>query len=205
MEDFFPQHEGNLILWLTNFDTKIDGYATELGLDSADLADIHNQIKDLIKAINNTIAGKQTWKNLEALKRGTKIAVLIFLRLKISRIKTESGYTESIGRDLGIIGSSDLIDYNEYKSSLKATVFPKYINLEFVKKGIDAVNIYVRLKGETVWRFLARDTRSPYHDIEDLKTAGVPEVREYMCIGVVGDEEIGQESDVVSVVFDGLK
>ncbi len=205
MADFIPQPEGKLILWLTNFDTKIDGVAVELNIDPAMLAEIHATIKALIKAINDAIAAKQTWKNLEAVKRAEKTNVLGYMRTKIARMKTESGYTEAIGKDLGIIGTSDAFDVSNYKPTLKASVFPKYINLDFVKKGIDAVNIYVRLKGETEWRFLARDTKSPYHDSENLKTAGVPEVREYMCIGVIADEEIGQESDVVSVVFDGLK
>jgi hypothetical protein len=205
MADFIPQPEGKLVLMLTNLDSKIDGYAIALGIDPVLLAEIHVKIKAIIKAINDAIAGKQTWKNLEAAKRGTKTEILGFLRTNIARFKTESGYTEAIGKDLGIIGTTDTFDHNAYKPTLKATVFPKYINLEFIKKGIDAVNIYVRIKGGTEWTFLARDTRSPYHDSENLKTAGVPEVREYMCIGVIADEEIGQESDVVTVVFDGLK
>jgi len=205
MADLIPRPEGKLVLWLANLDTKIDANATALNITPADLIIIHTNISILDTAINNAVAGKQTWKNLEAAKRDKKKTVLDYLRLKISRMKTEGGYNEAIGKDLGIIGTMDILIEADYKPTLKAKVYPKYVKLDFVKKGVEAVNIYIRLKGESEWKFLARDTKSPYHDTADLKVSLVPEVREYMCIGVISDEEFGHESDVVSVVFDGVK
>ena len=43
----------------------------------------------------------------------------------------------------------------------------------------------------------------PFDDQTPLKTSGVPEVREYTAQGVIGDDEVGQPSDIVSVTFAG--
>jgi hypothetical protein len=54
-----------------------------------------------------------------------------------------------------------------------------------------------------VWKFLSRDTNSPYNDHTPLTTPGVPEVREYQAYGVLNDVQIGLASDIVSVTFGG--
>ncbi len=64
------------------------------------------------------------------------------------------------------------------------------------------MNIYARPTGTSQWQYLARDNNSPYDDERPLAN-GQPEMREYMAIGVVGDEEVGQPSDIISVVFGG--
>ncbi len=72
------------------------------------------------------------------------------------------------------------------------------------KPGFDAVNIYRRIKGQVQWQLVAvRKRRFPYFDESDLAVAGQPEVREYMAIGVVNDEEIGQMSEIKEVVYAG--
>ena len=91
------------------------------------------------------------------------------------------------------------------KSNLTGEAFPGYIRLKFTKKGLDGVNIYTRLKGQAPWTFLARDTNSPYDDNRPLTTPGIPETREYMCIGVISDAEVGQQSDIVSTVYGGVE
>ena len=158
-----------------------------------------------MSAINNVVAEKQTLKNLQSVKKTTKDLVIDFLRLKSNRFKTEPGYTEAIGRDLGILSKGDHLDPLTYAPIVKAAVYPKYIEVSFTKKGVDGVNVYRRMKGEAKWHLLAYDKESPYHDTQDLADATKPEVREYMCIGVIGDEEFGKESSAVTAVFDGIK
>ena len=43
----------------------------------------------------------------------------------------------------------------------------------------------------------------PYYDETPLAVAHTPEVREYMAIGVVNDEEIGEMSEIKEVVYAG--
>jgi hypothetical protein len=77
------------------------------------------------------------------------------------------------------------------------------ITLEFKKKGVDALAIYGRLRGTLGWTKLGVDTSSPYVDGRPLAVAGVAEIREYMARGMMDDDEIGLESDIVCLVFGG--
>ena len=204
-QNYFPAKEGSLVLWFDNFTTKLALYAVALGLLPADITDITAKITEAKTSIDDANNAKQTLKHLESAKKAKKGDTIDYLRGKIARMKTEAGYTEAIGRDLGIVSSSDTIDPHTYKPTITAKAFPKYIEVGFVKKGIDAVDIYKRIKGEVEWKFLARSTHSPHHDNTDLAHAGTPEVREYMAIGLIGDEEVGLESDVVTAIYDGGK
>ena len=65
------------------------------------------------------------------------------------------------------------------------------------------ITLYSRKQGEPAWKFLSRDTNSPYDDHTPLTTPGTPEVREYQAFGMWGDEQIGQPSDIVSATFAG--
>jgi hypothetical protein len=59
------------------------------------------------------------------------------------------------------------------------------------------------LKGQAEWKFVARDTNSPYDDHTPLAVPGAAEVREYQAFGVLNDEQIGVASDIVVVNFAG--
>ena len=50
---------------------------------------------------------------------------------------------------------------------------------------------------------LGTDTEAPYFDTKPLANPAVPEVREYMARGMVGDEEVGLDSDIASITFAG--
>mgnify|MGYP003704433309 CR=1 FL=1 len=72
------------------------------------------------------------------------------------------------------------------------------------KPGFDAVNIYFRKKGDVQWKLIAPNRlRFPFYDESALAVANTPEVREYMAIGVIADEEIGQPSEIKEVVYAG--
>ena len=128
---------------------------------------------------------------------------LAFLRQQITRWKTEPGYTEAIGKALQIIGSPDFLSLDALMPQLSAVVKSDHVQLRFKKAGADAVNLYKRKAGETEWLYLARDTNSPYDDWSELAKPNVPEVWEYRAICVLGDEEVGQFSNVVTVTFSG--
>lgn len=111
--------------------------------------------------------------------------------------------TGAIADDLQIVGEADDFNAETYKPEISGQVFSGYVRIKFTKKGVDGVKIYVRLKGQTVWRLLSFDTNSPYDDFTALATPGVAEVREYQAFGVIDDVQIGQPSDIASVTFAG--
>lgn len=200
MADYLPKDDAGLNLWLGNFQAKLATHGATVGLTAGEITTTSGQCTDIATEINNAVSKKADAQNAVAAKETMKKDTLPLLRNTIKRMKTHSGYTEAIGQALGIIGGDEALPS---KPGLKAKATPNFVDLGFTKKGLDGVNIYGRLKGQTTWTFLARDTQTPYHDTRPLAAPGVPEVREYMCIGVIADEEVGEESDIVSVVFGG--
>jgi hypothetical protein len=118
-------------------------------------------------------------------------------------MKSSPNYTEGIGQDLQIIGDNPYIDYSTYKPSIKATVMPGKVRVDFVKDGLDGINVYTRLKGQSTWVKLAYDSYTPYDDTRPVAAANTPEHREFMAIGVIHDEEVTKQSDIIETVFGG--
>ncbi len=200
VQDYLPNADGELAVWFSNFQNKIPTYGPTLGLAAGDITDLTNLCSNGGDIIFTTESKRNEAKTAVAEKVAFKKEQLPILRNAIQRLKTHADYTDAIGQDLGIIGGDSEIPA---KPGLKAKARVNDVELSFTKKGLDGVNVYARLKGAAQWTFLARDTHSPYNDSRPLTNAGVPETREYMCIGVIADEEVGEESDIVSVVFGG--
>lgn len=200
MADFIPRTDGDLSLWLTNYKTKINTLGATVGLTPEEIAGIEAQCNSIIAIVNDAESKKKEASNAVTAKETLKKNELPVLRNTIKRIKTHSGYTEAIGVELGIIGSEESLPE---KPVIKAKATANDVTISFTKKGFEGVNVYARLKGEAVWKFLARDTNSPYNDTRPLTMPGIPETREYKCIGVIADEEVSEASDIVSVVYGG--
>ena len=86
---------------------------------------------------------------------------------------------------------------------LKPAVEGGFTIVDFDLLGADALAIYSRLHSTDPFVRLAVDSEAPYVDTRALAQAGVAEVREYMGRGMLGDEDIGQDSDIVRIVFGG--
>ncbi len=63
----------------------------------------------------------------------------------------------------------------------------------------EGVNIHSRRDGDTQFKFLARDKVPPYVDNRPMLVAGKPELREYKAVFVVGEQEVSQFSDEITV------
>jgi hypothetical protein len=202
MPDFLPKDEPSLLLWLGNYQAKLATYGATLGLAPAEITAISGACTNLSAFINDVEAAKATLKNAVEAKNAGKDSSLALLRKANNKMKASDAYTDAIGEDMGIKASSQDLDREAAKPKFSGEAFPGYVRLKFTKNGLDGVNIYSRLKGQATWAFLSRDTNSPYDDHKALAN-GAPETREYMCIGMMEDTEVGQQSDIVTVVFGG--
>ncbi len=116
----------------------------------------------------------------------------------VARIKNHPGYTEAIGQDLAIIGAEQTVDPGAMKPALKLTLAAGHPNVGWKKQGMDGLEIHVdRGAG---FGFLAIDTVPDYLDTAALPAAGASAVWKYKAIYRLGDEEVGQWSDVASPV-----
>src|ERR1700759_1623069 len=78
-------------------------------------------------------------------------------------------------------------NWNNYQPEVTLRKMEKYIQIAFIKKGADAVNIYKRNENSTEWLFTAMVTDSPFDDYD----VDPRENMEYCFFGVLDKSEIG--------------
>lgn len=203
MPDFIPSADPEKIIWLTNLKTKIAGYATTLGLSTGRVTQIVTWCDDLIAKINATAQAKRDWISAAAAQGTQEKTSLAGLRGEIAQWKPNPAMTDAIAADLKIVSTGSALNPDTFKAEITAEVISGHVRIKFKKGQTDGIALYCRLKGQNAWRFVSRDTNSPYDDYTALAVAGTPEVREYQAYGVLNDQQIGQPSDIVTVTFGG--
>ena len=203
MADYIPKNDGDLLKWESNFSENLSNYADALGLTPDEVKAMQNNCKNIGNGINDCTKAQSLAKEAVANKLSIIKINTDGLRTGIQHFKKNKGYTEAIGKALGVVGTDDPVDPDTYKPKISADVFPGHVTIKFTKKGVQGVNIYSKLKGEENWAKLAFDSYSPYTDNRPLHVPGTPETRQYMAMGVVHDHEIGQMSDILEVTFGG--
>jgi hypothetical protein len=201
--DYIPRNDGDLLLWAQNYKTTIATAGVTLGLAPADVTTEQTLCDDLINSITQVQTAKAAAASAVKQKEDVIQTSGGALRTNIGRHKKATTYTATIGESLKIVGSTNSVDIAAYKAKISVEKFAAFVRIKFTKQGADGINLYHRKKGEAQWKFLARDTKSPYDDHIVLAVASQPEHWEYRAFGVINDDEIGQASDIVEVVFGG--
>ncbi len=197
---FFPKNDALLALWADNYKESILAHAVALGLTPAEVADEVDYCNEIVKRIKAVTTQKGLVKGFVTAKN-TAIGVKGgLLRVEIARHKTALGYTESIGKDLGIVSSTIPFDPNMYKPEIHPSLFGGAVRVKFRKAGVNGINLYSRKKGSGNWLFVARTTKSPFNSNPVLQSPGQPEHWEYRAFGVINDIEIGFPSDIVEII-----
>jgi hypothetical protein len=146
---------------------------------------------------------KNIWLAASQAKQTQANTSLTGLRAEIAKWKLADGMTDAIAAELQIVGGGSPFNPETYKAQINAQVFSGYVRIKFTKLGADGIILNSRIKGTMGWKFVSRDTNSPYDDHTPLAVAGQSEVREYQAFGLLNDEQIGQPSDIVTVTFAG--
>lgn len=226
---YLPETDEAKVNWLNNFAEKKETHGPLFGFDSASVTQSEQDALMFAYMVGVIDQNKQdsqeftTYKNI--LRDGPKsqptatfpsyesappvptiVPADIFGRVSddVAVIKANKNYTEALGQDFDIIGAASTFDPATYTTKISGKSFPDGVELKFSKKGADAVRFYTRLRGEGEWQKLEKELRSPVKDTRPLAVAGVPEVREYMARGIKSNAEIGQNSNIITVVFGGI-
>lgn len=200
---FIPRSDAERPRWCFNIKEKAPVHATALDLSASLLTQLETAAQAVIDKTNKVTVKYQEYLEAVAAKNMMVNNELADLNRIAGIIKRSLGYTESIGRELGIIGSNTTIDTNYVKPALRAETFPGFVAISFNKQQQLGVCLYSRIKGATNWEFLARPRISPFKDRRPLAQEAVAETREYIARCWNGEEEFGQQSDIVFTLFGG--
>ena len=129
------------------------------------------------------------------------MGVVARLRGLIQRITHSPGYTEAVGRDLGIERGETMQSLSVAKPTFKATAVPGHeVRLDWVKGRHTGVVVQGKREGDADWVALGISHYSPYMDGRSPLAAGKSERRDYRMRYSDKDEPIGEWSDTVSAV-----
>ncbi|GGH74235.1 hypothetical protein HNQ91_003824 [Filimonas zeae] len=200
---FIPRGDADRGRWCFNLKEKVVTYATALSLPAELVTLIETLCQGTIDKTNKVTVKQQEYQEAVAAKNMLITNELAELSKIAGIIKRNPAYTESIGRDLNIIGSSSSIDTNYVKPTMRAETFPGYVSITFSKQQQLGICLYSRLKGSLGWELLGRPRVSPFKDRRPLADNAIAETREYMAVCWDGEEEFGQQSDIVFTLFGG--
>jgi len=204
-QPYFPPGEGDQLTFLTHLDANKAKYFARLEISTARQAKIQLVLNWLIwtwrtfmptrradgpsaTAWRNQLAHGENNPNVSAEPpvpavltppEGTPFfGMLDWLFDEIGRWKKAEGYVDTIGKDLGIIGSAAPAHHDPPQLNL-GTQAQNLVELLFYLWEHTGVWIECQRQGEAGFTFLVTETGSPYVDTRPVKVAGQSEWRDY--------------------------
>ena len=132
-----------------------------------------------------------------------KSGIIPRFSLLINRLKAHKNYSPAIGQDLQIIGSAYIIDPSTWKPVLSSLLQAGHPTVVWAKGKASAIEIWVDRNDGTGFVFLIIHTEPNTPDPVPLPSPGTSVVWKYKAIYRYHDEQVGEWSDVLSVVVGG--
>jgi len=223
--NYIPNSDADRNIWFGNFSAKIGTYATLLGITPADVTSVQKDYAMFSFIISLLELYKQTVNNITAYKNQLKHAVGqqhigaipalpalpvapalvsegVFDRVSklVKRIKASANYTDAIGHDLGIIAPTQTIDVTSLQPDLLIKLDAGRPHIKCVKSVADAIDLYVDRKDGAGFVLIGRLLKTDYIDTTNLPANTVLAEWDYKAMFVIGNDNIGLMSPVVSVV-----
>jgi hypothetical protein len=203
-QDWMPHKRDTRYRFYKNMSTNVVGEAVKFGGVAADATAVKAAVDAAMARMDATDTAEDALNTARPLETAADAAAQQILRTKVKNWKTLPGWAASGSEGtLELTGTSSTMDPLSHKSTIRLNLVPGGVRVDFTKKGVSAANIYMRVRGAGSFTKIAMVLESPYIDTTPLAKAGVPEVREYMVRGVLHDEEIGTDSNTVSITFAG--
>ncbi len=192
MSDYIPVRDNpELRAWILAYLAALPTYGATVGVTVVEQGTLTSLGNAAIGCIDNTVTRKNSYDSSLADRDLAVRNFTVVLRPIVRRIKANANYNEMIGENLGIVADNPPIDPNQIKPTLTLTVNMGFVRVRILRNGAESVNLFSRRSGQAEWTFLARVTRATYLDETPLANAGVPEIREYMAQGFLGDSQVG--------------
>ena len=200
--DFVPDSYKNLHDWSAYYSTGIGAVATHIGWPTASVTTLKAQLDSLTTATQAVLDAQHALDTAVGQLNALKGPALSQIRAETKSLKATSGFTAGDAKTLGVYTTPETFDPNTYQPTLEATSRHNYVELMAKKLGADSLNLYWRPAGTATWTMLSpKRARFPFHDDTPPPAGQTMQAREYMAMGVIADEEIGNPSNIAGAVF----
>ena len=171
---------------------KIDG--VKFGISKEKIEELEKCVSTLREEVDKGIAIENAKKEQTVKTNAQDGDCTGLARVIAQQVKTNDGYTDAVGKDLGIIGAQQTFSSVEMKPSLKMVIKGGQVEVQWTKGDADSIRIESD-KGAG-WQFLAVDSVPHYTDTTPITAAAT---WRYRAMYIVNDELVGQWSDVASI------
>ena len=223
---YLPKGDPGKAMWLKHFASKIPAYATALDITPTEQTSIENDsamydyiVTTVHPAYKSKVQDITTFKNilrdgplgtptppvpaaltLPATPTAVEPGIFKHVTKFVQRLKNHPNYTENMGEDLGIIGREMSFNKSGLKPILKGVLdanIPKII----WKKGpfVDSIDLYVDRQLNNNYEYLTNDSIPDYIDAYPIPPDVTSVVYRYKGIYRIGDEQVGQFSDPITI------
>lgn len=223
---YLPKDDPGKARWLKNFASKTPTYAAALGITPAEQTSIENDsamydyvVTTVHPAYKTKVQDITAFKNI--LRDGpagtptppvpaaltlpaapTPVEPGIFRRVAkfVQRLKNHPNYTVNMGEDLGIIGQELSFNKSELKPRLKGALDANRPKIMWVKgRFVDSIDLYVDRQLNNNYEYLTNDSKPHYIDDYPMPPDAASVVYRYKGIYRIGDEQVGQFSDPITI------
>jgi hypothetical protein len=225
MADFLNLTETQLISFAQNFSLKLGvheptlasitaGDVTQAGLNSTNVALCVNTVNNiredaqeytnvknamLYGDLNTALPTEPTATAWTPFADGSIAGLIAWYRMMANRIKADSGYTDAIGQDLGIVSTPDVPGATP--PVLDGEALPGYNNrVGWSRDGHQALRVRRRRGSEVDFTEIATDMNPPFMDNDAPLVAGQAEPREYQGAYVDNDAITTDWSATITVI-----
>jgi hypothetical protein len=224
--DIIPGTDAEIGRWILHFASKIDTHAPALAITKADVQQLKDDAATIAWTLSVLTSVRATAQQVTAYKNSlfdgeagptapsapimptfaaapTAVPAGAISRTRnlVQRIKRSPGYTDAIGKDLELITPAPQAPTTEPKPTFTLAAFPgSHVRADWVKGSFSGVVIQCKRPGDADFITIGQDLFSPYDDKRPPVTGGTPETRQYRMRYLKKDDEVGEWSDIVSVV-----
>jgi hypothetical protein len=196
---YFPKTWPEIRKWLVGYKQNIGIHGAALGLTPTQITDEQAICDAIILAIDTADFAAAEAQKRNSEKNETLSLKMDLFRPLIKTHKSNTGYTEGIGKALGVIGEE--IDFDPFtvktKVDLKKT--PQGVDIKFTLEHCESGNIYCKRGKDANFTFFKCVTHPHTIDTRPNEDGAASEKREYYVILLLNDVEVGVPSDVASI------
>ncbi len=200
--DFVPRSLANQKTWFTGLKAGITTDGPTLRRTPAEVTADTAFIDSILTPITDALDKETAAMEALGLARATMSTNLSKLRTLINNYKSSPGWNPGMGDAWQVNSSATQYDMTSHAPTIVVKNEGGQTVIRGQKPGFTSVSIDMRLAGATAWTVIGMKlSHFPLVDNTAPQTPGKPEKREYRARGYVGDQEMGQPSDIVSAIF----